>query len=408
MYAKDVSGVTTPMWLDSAGTETSLLGGGSSGASTSLNNLTTTSVNQSLLPSSTNSKSLGSASLQWQNLFIDGIARIDSLGFGASYSMTLPTTLGTNGQVLTTNGSSALSWTTVSGSGGFPSPVNTNLDMNDNDILGVNLLDFDGTSTEIRGLTNLNFYHTDRQITSTGSYAGLLHTVASSEKHGFLIGGSTKMELSSDLEISVAIDMNNNKITNLDEPTVNDDAATKYYVDQNSGGGSSGANTSLSNLSSPTLNTNINANSKNINTLSYIRFNPSGISTSGVEGQMWYDGSNFKASTSTGSSFIIGSGGSSWNGNATSDLDMNGNDIDDAGTVQIDTLSSAAGAIYMNKQLSMSSSAYINFNSSSSNGTGTQKSKLHQLVKDISLLKLVTQLKSGLLQLNNLNIIIYY
>jgi hypothetical protein len=31
MYAKDVSGVTTPMWLDSAGTETSLLGGGSSG-----------------------------------------------------------------------------------------------------------------------------------------------------------------------------------------------------------------------------------------------------------------------------------------------------------------------------------------------------------------------------------------
>jgi hypothetical protein len=31
IYAKDVSGVTTPMWLDSAGTETSLLGGGSSG-----------------------------------------------------------------------------------------------------------------------------------------------------------------------------------------------------------------------------------------------------------------------------------------------------------------------------------------------------------------------------------------
>jgi len=31
MYSKDVSGVTTPMWLDSAGTETSLLGGGSSG-----------------------------------------------------------------------------------------------------------------------------------------------------------------------------------------------------------------------------------------------------------------------------------------------------------------------------------------------------------------------------------------
>ena len=323
MYSKDVSGVTTPMWLDSAGTETSLLGGGSSGADQDLNNLTTTSINQSLLPSSTNSKSLGSASLQWQNLFIDGIARIDSLGFGASYSMTLPTTLGTNGQVLTTNGSSALSWTTVSGSGGFPSPVNTNLDMNDNDILGVNLLDFDGTTTEIRGLTNLNFYHTDRQITSTGSYAGLSHTVASSEKHGFLIGGSTKMEVSSDLEMSIDIDMNdndvlgvdqlsfsvsgqymtgnssgvnyyvptgdshklyvgttkiadlgagswdstvalymgNNKIRNLDEPTSNDDAATKYYVDQNSGGGSSGANTTLSNLGTTVINASLNPSS---------------------------------------------------------------------------------------------------------------------------------------------------
>ncbi len=150
---------------------------------------------------------------------------------------------------------------------------------------------------------------------------------------------------------------------------------TKDLTDIGTGGSGGGANTSLSNLSSPTLNTNINANNKNINTLSYIRFDPNGISTTGVEGQMWYDGSNFKASTSTGTSFIIGSGGSSWNGNATSDLNMNGNNINDAGTVQIDTLSSAAGAIYMNKQLSMSSSAYINFNSSSSNGTGTQKSK---------------------------------
>ena len=49
MYAKDVSGVTTPMWLDSAGTETSLLGGGSGGANQSLSNLTSpTAINQDL------------------------------------------------------------------------------------------------------------------------------------------------------------------------------------------------------------------------------------------------------------------------------------------------------------------------------------------------------------------------
>ena len=180
--------------------------GGGSAADLDLSNLTTTSINQSLIPSSDNSKDLGTSSIQWRNLYIDGTAYLDAIGFG-SYSMSLPTTNGTNGQVLTTNGSSALSWETPSS-------------------------------------------------------------------------------------------------------------------------GSSGATVALDNLSSPTLNTNINANSKNINTLSYIRFNPSGISTSGVEGQMWYDGSNFKASTSTGSSFIIGSGGSSWNGNATTDLDMNSNSID--------------------------------------------------------------------------------
>ena len=109
------------------GTEVNMSSIGGAGATTALNNLTTTSINQSLIPSSTNSKSLGSASLQWQNLFIDGIARIDSLGFGASYSMTLPTTLGTNGQVLTTNGSSALSWTTVSGGSSGASTTLNNL-----------------------------------------------------------------------------------------------------------------------------------------------------------------------------------------------------------------------------------------------------------------------------------------
>jgi hypothetical protein len=209
-------------------------------------------------------------------------------------------------------------------SGGFPSPVTTDLDMNDNDILGVNLLDFDGTSTEIRGLTNLNFYHTDRQITSTGSYAGLLHTVASSEKHGFLIGGATKMEVSSDLEMSIDIDMNDNNVLGVDQlsfsvsgqymtgtssgvnyyvptgdshklyvgttkiadlgagswdstvdlymggtnqikqladPSLAQDAATKAYVDANSGGGSSGANTTLSNLGTTVINASLNPSS---------------------------------------------------------------------------------------------------------------------------------------------------
>ena len=100
---------------------------------------------------------------------------------------------------------------------GFPNPVTTNLDMDDNDILGVNLLDFDGTTTEIRGLTNLNFYHTDRQITSTSAYTGLLHTVASNEKHGFLVGGAARMEISTDVELSTDLDMKGNDIEDVDQ-----------------------------------------------------------------------------------------------------------------------------------------------------------------------------------------------
>lgn len=58
-----------------------------------------------------------------------------------------------------------------------------------------------------------------------------------------------------------------------------------------------------------------------------IRFNA--VSWGGTGGAIWYDGTNLKGKASTGSAFTIGSsGGSSWNGNATTDLDMNSNSID--------------------------------------------------------------------------------
>ena len=261
----------------------------------------------------------------------------------------------------------------TSSGGSFPSPVTTDLDMNDNDILGVNLLDFDGTTTEIRGLTNLNFYHTDRQITSTGSYAGLLHTVASSEKHGFLIGGATKMEVSSDLQMSVDIDMNGNDVYAIDQlsfsvsgqfitgnstgvnyyvptgdshklyvgttkiadlgasswdstvdfymgtnqikqladPTLAQDAATKAYVDANSGGGGgSGANTTLSNLGTTSINQSLIPSSDDSKDL-------------GTSSKQWrnlyVDGSAYIDAISMGG-----------------DIDMNSGEIDDIGELNVD------------------------------------------------------------------------
>ena len=232
--------------------------GGSGGADQDLNNLTTTSINQNLYPDSDNTKDLGASGIQWRNIYIDGTAYLDSIAFG-SQSMYLPSNNGTNGQVLTTNGTNSLSWETPSS-------------------------------------------------------------------------------------------------------------------------GSSGATVALDNLVNPVLNDDINANGNYITNLQRIAFDGQSTTYSGIAGAIWYSGSGTSAKIKVrdGSSTweLSSGGGSSWNGNATTDLDMNGNDIDDAGTVQIDTLSSNAGAIYMNKQLGMSTSVRINFNvGSTSTGQGSQVGK---------------------------------
>ena len=68
---------------------------------------------RNLVPSIDDTYDLGASGLEWNDIYIDGTAYLDSIAFG-SQSMTLPTNNGTNGQVLTTNGSSSLSWTTPS------------------------------------------------------------------------------------------------------------------------------------------------------------------------------------------------------------------------------------------------------------------------------------------------------
>ena len=46
---------------------------------------------------------LGSSSVEFKDLYVDGVAYTDAIGFGAT-AMTLPTADGSSGQVLTTNG----------------------------------------------------------------------------------------------------------------------------------------------------------------------------------------------------------------------------------------------------------------------------------------------------------------
>lgn len=102
---------------------------GSTGANTALSNLITTSITVDLLPDVPNSHRLGDSSHQWLELNTDGLI-LWNQGSGtylnivipatSNYALQFPTSGGSAGQVLTSNGASptaVLSWTTPTGTG---------------------------------------------------------------------------------------------------------------------------------------------------------------------------------------------------------------------------------------------------------------------------------------------------
>jgi len=64
-------------------------------------------------PHDDNEVDLGSSTYEYKNLYVDGTAYVDAVGFG-TVVMTLPTTDGSSGQVLQTNAGGTLSWATRS------------------------------------------------------------------------------------------------------------------------------------------------------------------------------------------------------------------------------------------------------------------------------------------------------
>ncbi len=73
-------------------------------------------VKHGLNPSTDNSVDLGTSSLEFKNLYIDGTAFLDAIGFGST-AITLPSGAGNDGQVLKSNGSNALTWEDASTGG---------------------------------------------------------------------------------------------------------------------------------------------------------------------------------------------------------------------------------------------------------------------------------------------------
>jgi len=143
------------------------------------------------------------------------------------------------------------------------------IDMNTWDIYAVDRIKFSTTEGSGDALTS-----TDtgiEAIYTSGLPFGMQIRIPTANSAIFqIVRGSTELLNISALGLVIGdeMSMSDHKITNLGDPTVDSDAATKEYVDDNAGG--SGANTSLSNLSSVSLNTTLGMNGKAISSAGQI------------------------------------------------------------------------------------------------------------------------------------------
>ena len=121
-----------------AGTGISLVGTQFSLDSTSSPTFAGMSLNGTALPFTDGTFDLGSTTKKWRFVYTDGLV---------AGGLTYPTSNGTSGQVLTSNGSGGVTWTTVSGGGGGgATSLNGLSDVNTGTISTGNVLQYDGTA----------------------------------------------------------------------------------------------------------------------------------------------------------------------------------------------------------------------------------------------------------------------
>ena len=123
-----------------AGTGISLVGTQFSLDSTSSPTFAGMSLNGTALPFTDGTFDLGSTNKKWRFVYTDGLV---------AGGLTYPTSNGTNGQVLTSNGSGGVTWTTVSGGGGGgATSLNGLSDVTTGTVTGGDVLQYDGTSSQ--------------------------------------------------------------------------------------------------------------------------------------------------------------------------------------------------------------------------------------------------------------------
>ena len=182
--------------------------GGSGGANTALSNLTETSINQHLLKDD-GVRSIGSSDNPWNTGNFRGIHLQDSMVTPIASGF-----INRNGEdVLIHSGgvsrnvSELLKFDLTNLSENNLLPEDVNLNMNNNNILGLAHIDFDGdaTSASIEGLRHLEFFY------SPDSFQSTMETlIYNSNSHSFFIGD----EIAFQILPSRGVDMFTNAINN--------------------------------------------------------------------------------------------------------------------------------------------------------------------------------------------------
>lgn len=127
--------------------------------------------------------------------------------------LTYPTADGSNGQVLTTNGSGTLSFTSINS---FPGITFVGDDSTGSTINTAETLKFAGGN-------NITTTVIDDTLTITGSKDININSITSDD--------STAIQVNDGMNISGILSMGGNVISNVSDPVANQDAATKNYVD---------------------------------------------------------------------------------------------------------------------------------------------------------------------------------